>query len=675
MSKLIASLVAALLLVANLFFFPAREIPILAAQSSSTLTPQADAYVDSSSPGTNFGTRVTLRVDGSPTVRSYLRFDLSALSGTISQARLRIYANSSAAGGIRVYPVSSSTWSETGITYSTAPSVGSVFVTTGAVNAGTWNEIDVTSLIQSTSLVSLALGTPGTTAISLASRESGTRAPQLVVSANLLATPTSTIGTPISTPTATRSPSPSPSVTLTPTLTYTPTASSTPTATWTPGPTLTPTPTPSGSISLTPVADAYVDSSSSGTNYGSGGTLRVDGSPTVRSYLRFDLSRISGTIAQARLRIYANSASTNGISLYPVSVSSWGETNITYSTAPSLGSLFATTGPVSAGTWKEIDVTSLIKSSALVSLALGTPGATAISLASRESGANAPQLIVTTSLSDTSVLLLAAGDIAKCADGTPVPTNGAQITSDMLLNATGALFTLGDNSNDAGSPSDYANCFDSTWGRLKSRINPALGNHDQIYGDNQALPYFDYFGAASHPDSFGYYSLDLGAWHIVVLNAECGVGKVGCGAGSTQEQWLRKDLAAHSQKCTLAIWHQPLFTSGTQAATPGMLAFWQALYDYHAEIILNGHDHNYERFAPQDPQANPDPANGLREFVVGTGGASLDVSSLPLAANEEVRSAAAYGYIQLTLKPDSYAWQFIPQSGKTFTDSGTGVCH
>jgi acid phosphatase type 7 len=684
MSKLFASLVAALLLVANLFFIPAREIPNLAIQSTSTLTPQADAYVDSSSPGTNYGTRITLRVDGSPTVRSYLRFDLSTLSGTIAQATLRIYANSSAAGGIRVYPVSSSTWDETKLTYSNAPIVGNNFITTGAVNAGSWNELDVTSLITSSGLVSLALGTPGATAISLASRESGAHAPQLVVSANspatptatvstAISTPTSTVSTAISTPTSTRSPSPSPTVTLTPTATNTPDASFTPTSTQTPGPTLTLTPTPTASTSLTPVADAYVDSSSSGSNYGSGSTLRIDGSPTVRSYLRFDLSRVSGTIAQARLRIYANSASTSGISLYPVSDSTWGETNITFSTAPAIGTLFATTGAVRAGTWNEVDVTNLIKSKGLVSLALGTPGATAISLASRESGANAPQLVVYTGQSN-SALLLAAGDIAKCLGSTPSPTNGAMITSDMLLNASGALFTLGDNSNDAGSPSDYATCFDPTWGRLKSRINPAPGNHDQIY-DNQAVPYFDYFGAASHPDDFGYYSLDLGAWHIVVLNAECGVGKVGCGAGSTQEKWLRADLAAHSQKCTLAIWHQPLFTSGTQVGTPGMLAFWQALYDYHAEIILNGHDHNYERFAPQDPNANPDPANGLREFVVGTGGASLDVSTLPLAANEEVRSAAAYGYIQLTLKPDSYTWQFIPQPGKTFTDSGTGVCH
>jgi hypothetical protein len=236
------------------------------------------------------------------------------------------------------------------------------------------------------------------------------------------------------------------------------------------------------------------------------------------------------------------------------------------------------------------------------------------------------------------------------------------------------LFTLGDNSNDTGSPTDYSNCFDPTWGRLKDRLYPVIGNHDQIYGDGQADPYFDYFGAPAHPDSFGHYSLNLGDWHIVVLNAECGIGNQGCAAGSPQEKWLQQDLAANPKNCTLAIWHQPLFTSGTQSETAGMAAFWQDLYAVGADLILNGHNHNYERFAPQDPNRNPDP-NGIREFVVGTGGASLDSSSNPLAPNEELRSAAAYGYIKLTLKSDSYDWQFIAQPGSSFTDSGSGTCH
>jgi hypothetical protein len=416
-----------------------------------------------------------------------------------------------------------------------------------------------------------------------------------------------------------------------------------------------------------------VDSANPATNYGSLVTLRVDGSPVVRSYLRFNVSGLSGSVLQARLRFYANSASTSGISVGGVADTTWSETGITYGNAPAVGSTVGTTSAVGAGTWQELDVTQLVSGNGLVSLGLNTGGGTAISLASRESGANAPQLVITIAQGDSVVTLLAAGDITKCGGGTPSPTSGAMITSGMLLNTSGVIFTLGDSSNDAGSAADYANCYEPSWGRIKDRTVPVLGNHD-IGADPQGGPFFSYFGAASHPDTFGHFSQNLGAWHVVVLNAECGVGEQGCGVGSIQERWLRADLAANTQKCVLAIWHQPLFTSGTQSAYVGMLPFWQALTDFHADIVLNAHNHNYERFAPQDAAANP-MVDGPREFVVGTGGASLDPSSLPLAANEVVRSAAAYGYLRLTLQADSYDWQFVPQPGQTFTDAGSGTCH
>jgi hypothetical protein len=451
------------------------------------------------------------------------------------------------------------------------------------------------------------------------------------------------------------------------------------------------------------MADSYIDSSNPGLNYGTKTTLRVDGSPFVNSYLRFNLTGLNGSVFQARLRIFANSASSSGISAAGVNDNNWDETGITYVNAPAMGSIVGTSSAVAAGTWKEIDVTSLVSGNGLVSFGLITPGSTAISLASRESGVNAPQLVVTyfqgeqtpthtatytpqntptpantptsgstTTPGATPVVILAAGDITKCGGGTPSPTGGAMITSNMLLNDPGLIFTLGDNSNDTGMTADYENCYGPTWGRLMSRTYPSMGNHDQI-ADSQGGPYFAYFTGMT--GTFGHYSMNLGTWHIVVLNAECGVGNQGCGAGSPQEVWLKQDLAANNaQKCILAIWHQPLFTSGTQNETPGMQTFWNDLYAAGADIILNGHNHNYERFAPQDPYRNPD-TNGIREFVVGTGGASLDTSALPLAPNEEVRSAAAYGYIKLTLKVDSYDWQFIAQPGKSFNDYGSGVCH
>jgi hypothetical protein len=245
------------------------------------------------------------------------------------------------------------------------------------------------------------------------------------------------------------------------------------------------------------------------------------------------------------------------------------------------------------------------------------------------------------------------------------------ITSNMLLNTTGSIFALGDESNDTGTADNYNYCYDPTWGRLKSRTYPALGNHDQI-SDKTAAPFFAYF--SDIPGSWAHYSLNMGSWHIVVLNAECGVGGQGCGYGSIQEKWLAADLAANHQKCLMAIWHQPLFTSGTQSETPGMLAFWQDLYAAGADIILNGHNHNYERFDLQDPLGNADP-NGIREFVVGTGGASLDNSTFAMAPNEVIRSAAAYGYLKLTLRANDYDWAFVAQPGKTLNDSGSGTCH
>ncbi len=211
----------------------------------------------------------------------------------------------------------------------------------------------------------------------------------------------------------------------------------------------------------------------------------------------------------------------------------------------------------------------------------------------------------------------------------------------------------------SGSLSDYNTCYQPTWGRLMDRINPAMGNHD-INTDGQG--YFAYFSGMT--GTSGHYSLNLGTWHIVVLNAECSIGGQGCGAGSTQETWLRQDLAADPQKCTLAIWHQPLFTSGTQSTTPldGCILA-SAVRLRGRKVISNGHNHNYERFAPQDPNGQA-AENGIREFVVGTGGASLDSSSLPLAANQEVRSSAAYGVLKLTLKPDRYERQFVSPAGE-----------
>ncbi len=212
---------------------------------------------------------------------------------------------------------------------------------------------------------------------------------------------------------------------------------------------------------------------------------------------------------------------------------------------------------------------------------------------------------------------------------------------------------------------------DPTWGRYKARTHPAPGNHD--YHTPGASGYFDYFGPAAGDRSKGYYSYDLGSWHIVVINSNCAaVG--GCHAGSPQEQWLRADLAAHPTQCTLAYWHHPRFSSGaSHGNNTEVQPLWQALYDAGAEVILNGHEHIYERFAPQTPTGAADAARGIRQFTVGTGGRSLQTPGSPAPANVQDREKA-FGVLKLTLHPTSYSWQFIADTGAVL-DSGTQACH
>ncbi|MBZ0159663.1 MAG: PASTA domain-containing protein [bacterium] len=263
-------------------------------------------------------------------------------------------------------------------------------------------------------------------------------------------------------------------------------------------------------------------------------------------------------------------------------------------------------------------------------------------------------------------VLVGAGDIASCV------SDGDDATANLLDAIDGVVFTLGDNAYVAGTPVEFAACYDPSWGRHKSRTRPAPGNHD--YHTRGAFGYFDYFGdAAGDPDK-GYYSYDLGSWHIIVLNSNC--AKIGgCGPGSPQEQWLRADLVAHPATCTLAYWHHPRFSSGRHGGDAALEAFWQALYEHDADVVLAGHDHVYERFAPQTPDGKPDPIHGIRQFVVGTGGDRHHTFAGPVIANSEVRNGETFGVLKLTLQPASYEWQFIPVAGQKFTDSGTGRCH
>jgi 3',5'-cyclic AMP phosphodiesterase CpdA len=264
----------------------------------------------------------------------------------------------------------------------------------------------------------------------------------------------------------------------------------------------------------------------------------------------------------------------------------------------------------------------------------------------------------------TDPILVGAGDIVTCG-------GRGEATAKLLDKIPGTVFTLGDNVYPDGTTAQFRDCYARSWGRHTARTRPAAGNHD--YHTAGAAGYFTYFGAAAGDPRKGYYSYALGAWHIVVLNSNCAaVG--GCAAGSPQVKWLQADLAAHPARCTLAMAHHPRFSSGNHGSIKGMHDLWQTLYDAGVDVFLAGHDHSYERFAPQDPQGRADAKRGIREFVVGTGGRGLDTGTTR-AANSQVFDAKTHGVLKLTLHPTSYEWQFVPVAGQTFTDAGSGACH
>ena len=260
-------------------------------------------------------------------------------------------------------------------------------------------------------------------------------------------------------------------------------------------------------------------------------------------------------------------------------------------------------------------------------------------------------------------VLVGAGDIAYCSGV------GDEATAALIDRSDGAVFTTGDNAYVDATPADFTNCYGPTWGRQKARTIPAPGNHE--YQTPNAAGYFGYFGPAAGDPTKGYYDTTLGAWHIIVLNSNCRF--VSCAAGSPQEQWLRSVLASSTAACTAVLFHHPRFSSG-QYGTSTVQPFWQALYEYGADVVLNGHDHIYERFGPQTPSGASDPAFGLSQFTIGSGGRNHH-SLVGVAPNSQARNATTFGVLQLTLHAAGYDWQFVPEAGKTFTDSGSAACH
>jgi len=267
------------------------------------------------------------------------------------------------------------------------------------------------------------------------------------------------------------------------------------------------------------------------------------------------------------------------------------------------------------------------------------------------------------------VLFVGAGNIATCGMTKDEATAA-------LIDAlpTAHVFTTGDNAFPNGSDAAYTNCYAPSWGRFLDRTRPVLGNHD--YDTLNARGAFDYFGARLGPPGLGYYSYDLGTWHIIVLN-DHGSDSLFLDPATPQGQWLTADLAAHTNLCTIAMWHVPLFNSSNVpgwTTSPQHKPIWDTLYPAGVDIVINGQQHNYERFKPMTPGGDVDTARGIREFNVGTGGSSVEDFTVSIHPNSETR-AAVYGVLQLTLKATGYDWKFLPIPGSNYSDSGSGTCH
>lgn len=273
----------------------------------------------------------------------------------------------------------------------------------------------------------------------------------------------------------------------------------------------------------------------------------------------------------------------------------------------------------------------------------------------------------------TSWTLYAAGDIADCRHNRPAYTAAAGtaelVAQQLAANPRASVLLLGDNVYPDGSAADYRDCYDPTWGRFKARTYPAPGNHE--YATPGAAGYFGYFGATAGP---GYYALTLGSWRVISLDSNLREG-----AMDAQLAWLERELMTHPAYCTLAYWHHPLYSSGGHAADARMRAAWALLARAGAELVLSGHDHEYERFAPQDANGNGDPARGIRQFVVGTGGAYITPFLWP-RPHSELRDANRTGVLKLVLGERGYTWEFLEATYDGFPngqppDRGSGTCH
>jgi hypothetical protein len=759
--------VLTLLLCASVVAGASAGTPSPATQATTptrTLASVADAVTRADAPTTKTGTANSLRVDGAPVVRSFLRFDLAAV-GPFQRATLRIHVETPNRTGFSVRSTSGN-WSERGLTHANAPAVGAVVGSSGAIAAGQEVAVDVTSVATSGGTLNLAMTTSSTTNTRFTSREGGANGPRLVLVTGTgvedgFGGDTTDDGTlpaggtadwqptaPIRAgfyypwfPEAWRQQGKDPFAVDRPSVGYYDSSSAEVIAghidamryggmqagisSWWGRGKATDLRFPlllkaaagkpfrwsvyhegegQGDPSVSELTD---DLTYLRDHYGkdpsylrSGGRFVVfvygDDTETCEMVNRWRQANTVG--AYVVLKVFSGfrdcPAQPDGWHQYGPAVPT--SSHLPYSVTVSPG-FFKATEPAprltrDLGRW-ERDVQTMVASNAQFHLVTTFnewgEGTAVESSTSWPSSSGYGQYLdalhrvgdaTPLSASGEDPVIAAVGDIA-CDPGDGNFKGGAggrstchqMATSNLLQGRNLAAFLpLGDNQYEDGTLAKFQASYEPSYGRLKATTRPVVGNHE--YLTPGAAGHFDYFGSSAGERGKGWYSYDIGGWHLIALNSTCGpVG--GCGPDSPQGRWLKADLAAHPSSCTLAYWHHPRFSSGKHGSVTAMAPLWQALYEAGAEIVLSGHDHVYERFASQDPAGVADPARGIRQFVVGTGGKNHYAFTNPSGiANSEVRNADTYGVLELTLGRDIYHWRFLPSSG-TFTDSGSGTCH
>ena len=707
-----------------------------------TITPSADSYVQSDLPSTNFGSSAVLKNITSPDTRAYLKFDLTGISGNVTKATFRAFTQTSSGSGYELHSVADNSWVEPGLTYSNRPAVGGTIGTAVNFTANTWTSVDASTYVKAPGIYSFEMNGTSTSLKQYSSKE-GANPPQLVIQytpsrRRPLSRPSRETVSPRRSGTRSRrssqsrrsmrrrspwrarasssarrragpvrhSPAGSRTATVTtgangvataPQLVANATTGAYQVSASTNGVsspvtfnlTNTAAPPP-GTPTAVDVADSYVRSDVPASNFGSATVLIGRTSPEIDSYVKFNVSGLNGAPLSAVLRLWVETTGTTTYKVYQVADNSWTESGLTFNNKPAFGALAATSGPTTAGTWMDLDVTGAVGGNGLVTLGFTTGSTAGKNFGAREDTAHAPQLLLTAEPpASGDPVVVAAGDIA-CSPADPNYNGGAgtatacheKATSDVVLSLNPlAVITLGDEQYNSGKLTDFLTSYDPTWGRFKDITHPAIGNHE--FGQTGASGYFNYFGDNATPLEPGcrsnckaWYSYTIGNWRIITLNTECGTNNNNCLAGSEQDLWLQSQLASANAagQCKLVASHHPKWTSSSFASAD-IDQLIQDMYAGHTDIYLVGHMHGYERFAPQNPAGQLDTANGITEILSGAGGAFF-TGFLAIQPNSVVHNNDTYGVLKLVLHPHSADFHFVrdPTSG-LFSDSGTVSCH